>query len=157
MLATRHIKNRSAHRSLIIGAAYALLASILYSIAAVNEKSLLSHVSPGSYIVFGWGWQALTAVSAVALLNPTSLKVLFKPYVAGWALSLGLIRATSGLCFMYSLVKSNNVGLVTVVSNFKLIIIILLGAWILNERKKIQQKMIAAAGATTALILLFWH
>jgi drug/metabolite transporter (DMT)-like permease len=157
VLASRHVKNRSAHVNLAIGAGYALAASIFYAVAALNEKSLLSQISIGSYVLFGWGCQAIIAISAVGLLQPKSLKVFLKPEILGWTVSLGVLRAVSGFCFMLSLIKSNNVGLVTVISNFKLIIIILLGAWLLKERKKIAQKTIAAAGASAALVLLFWR
>jgi drug/metabolite transporter (DMT)-like permease len=156
-LATRHRKDRLTHVKLAIGAAYALGGSIFYSIATINEKSLLSHVSVGSYIFFGWGFEMLGAMLVVLSLQPRSLIILLKPSVLGWTFFLGFLRAVSGLCFMLSLIRSNNAGLVTVISSFKLIIIVLLGAWLLNERSKLPQKLTAAAIAMVALTLLFWY
>jgi drug/metabolite transporter (DMT)-like permease len=155
-LATRHRKHRAVHINLAIGASYALIGALFYAVAAINEKSLLGHMTTGTYVLFGWGCQTLIAVTAVLLIQPKSLKSLLRPNVAGWTFVLGVLRAVSGYCFMLSLVKSNNVGLVTVISNFKLILIVLLGAWLLNERNKMAQKLIAAAGAMVALSLLFW-
>jgi drug/metabolite transporter (DMT)-like permease len=157
LLATRHMKNKHAHRKLMIGSLLAVIASVFYAIAALNEKALLGHVSIGSYIFYGWGLQMLTAVAVAIIFQPKELKVLLRPYVAGWTLGLGALRAISGLCFMMSLVRSDNVGLVTVISNFKLIIIILLGAWLLGEHTKMTQKLTAALGASIALGMLFWR
>jgi len=157
MLSTRHAKNRQVHRNLAIGVLLSLVASVFYALASLNEKSLLNQISPGTYVLYGWGTQTVAAICLALLVQPKQLKVLLKPNVAGWTVVLGVLRAISGYSFIQSLVKSNNVGLMTVVANFKLILIILLGAWLLQERNKMKQKFIAAAGASVALAMLFWH
>ncbi|HSX18001.1 MAG TPA: DMT family transporter [Candidatus Saccharimonadales bacterium] len=156
VLATRVKPSKKTHRTLIIGAIYVVAASAFYAVAAVNEKSLLSHVSVGDYIVFGWGWQTIMAVAAALLIQPRAFKLLLRPAVLRWTALLGILRAVSGLCFMLSQIRSNNVALVTVISNFRLIIVVILGFWLLKERQKITQKFIATGAATIALIIIFW-
>lgn len=153
-----HPSHTKLHRrNLIIGLGYAVVVAIFYAIASVNEKSLLGHVSSGDYILFGWGGQALLAVAVAWLVQPKAFKVLRRSSVATWTVILGVMRAVSGLCFILALIHSNNVGLVTVVSNFKLIIVVLLGIWLLRERQKVPQKLLAASGAVASLALMFWQ
>lgn len=156
-LATRHKPTERVHRNLIIGLVYAVLGAVFYGIASVNQKSLLSHVSVGDLLAFGWFWEMAMAVFIVLLIQPRSLEVLRMPKVAGWTAVLGVLRATSGLCFILAMVRSNNLGLITIISNFRLIIVVLLGYWLLKERKKPLQKLIGSAVAIIALSLMFWQ
>lgn len=156
-LATRHRPTKVVHRRLIIGLAYAIAAGVFYAIASINEKSLLAHVSVGDFLLFGWFGETVMAVLVVLLLQPGSLKVFKVPRVVGWTAVLGALRAVSGLCFILAIIRSNNVGLMTVISNFRLIIVVLLGVWLLKERQKTYQKLFGSAVAIIALSLMFWQ
>lgn len=156
ILATRSKPTKAVHRNLVKGGAYAIAAAVFFAIAAITEKWLLGRVSVGDYLAFGWGWEAFAAVAAVLLLQPKSLKILLQAPVAGWTVILGLLRAISGLCFVLAQIRSNNVALVTVISNFRLIIVVALGFWLLKERQKIAQKLIATAASTASLAVIFW-
>lgn len=154
-LATRHKPSKTVHKNLLIGGLFALASGLTLAVAAINQKSVLAHVSVGDYLAFGWGWEALAAVAAVLLIQPKSLKILLNRSVLGWTLILGVLRATSGLCFMLAQIRSNNVALVTVIANFRLIIIVILGYWLLKERQKITQKAVAASASIAALAIMF--
>lgn len=156
-LAVHPSRTKLHRRNLMIGLGYAVITAIFYAIASVNEKSLLSHVSSGDYILFGWGGQALLAIAVAWLVQPKAFRVLRRSSVATWTVVLGIMRAVSGLCFIMALIHSGNVGLVTVVSNFKLIVVVLLGIWLLRERQKVPQKLLAASGAVASLALMFWQ
>lgn len=153
-LATRHKPSKQVHRNLLLGGAYAVAAGLTYAVAALNEKSLLSHISAGDYMAFGWAWQMLMAVFIALIIQPKEFRLLLRPAVAGWTFALGVLRATSGLCFILAQIRSNNVALVTVVSNFRLIVIIILGYWLLKERTRIVQKLVSASGAIAAMAIM---
>lgn len=155
--ATKPSKNKLTHRNMLIGLGYAVIVAVFYAVASVNEKSLLEHVSAGDYLAFGWAGQAMLAVFVAWLVQPKAFRVLRRRPVATWVVMLGVMRAISGLCFIMALIRSNNVGLITVVSNFKLIIVVLLGVWLLRETQKVRQKLLASTAAIASLGLMFWH
>ena len=156
-LATRHLKTPAAHRNLILGAAAAVAASVFYALAMVNEKWLLGHMNIGDYVVFGWGGQLVVALLVAVMLQPKAFRLIRYPKTALLVGILGIMRGVSGIAMVESEVKSNNVGLMSVISNFRLIIIVVLGMWLLKERQKIPQKLLASAAAVAALTLMFWQ
>jgi drug/metabolite transporter (DMT)-like permease len=156
VLATHASSNKSVQRSARLGVMYALLAGISFAVAAVNEKSLLGHMPAATYMVYGVGWQCIMAIVLAVLLQPRKLYLLFRPRVAGWSLLSGLLRGFGGACFILAEVRSNNVGLVSVIANFRLIVAIFLGAWLLGERQYIRQKLAAAAVSIAGMGLMFW-
>lgn len=159
LLATHHLHTKKVrlHKSALIGGAYALATSVSFAVAVINEKSLLGHVSTGDYVLFGWGWQAVIGVGLALMFQPKTFKLLLRPKVIIWVLTLGVLRAFSGLFYMLAQIKSDNVALVTVISNYRLIIVVLLGYWLLRERQKLRQRIIASVAATLSLTLLFWR
>jgi len=54
-------------------------------------------------------------------------------------------------------IRSDNVALVAVIANFKIIIVVLLSAWLLKERQKIRQKTAGAIAALAGLTVMFWR
>jgi len=83
-------------------------------------------------------------------------KLLFKPAVFKITFLGGITRGLSGALFILALVKSNNVALMTVITNLKLIIIVLLGAWLLSEKQKLTEKLTAAFLALAGLSIILW-
>jgi len=73
------------------------------------------------------------------------------------SLQLGVLRAATGIFFILALVKSNNVSLVTVVANFRIIIVAVLAGWLLGERQFYYKKLAAAAVSVIALSIIFWN
>jgi uncharacterized membrane protein len=139
-----------------MGLIYALLAGVSYAIGIVNEKSLLGHMTVGSYVVFGIGAQLLMALITVIIIQPKQLHLLLKPRIFGWSALNGVFRGVGGVCFILSEVKSNNVALVSVISNFKLIIVILLSWWLLKERQYLARKFTSATASIIGLTMMFW-
>lgn len=148
--------NKTSRRNLMRGLGYAVLAGLLYAVAIVNEKSLLQVMSPASYVLFGWGWQMLASVAAALLVQPGKLGVLFRPRTLGLVASAGGLRGIGGAAFVLAQVRSNNVALVTVVSNFKLIVVVILGVWLLHERERLTQKIAGSLLALGGLTIMFW-
>jgi drug/metabolite transporter (DMT)-like permease len=157
IISTSYTKKKIKRRNLGLGVSYAFLAALSFSIAAVNEKSLLGHMSIGTYSVYGIGGQFIMSVLIALLIQPKKFSLLLKPRIMGITFLSGFLRGIGGLCFIYAEVKSNNVALVSVISNFKLIIVILLGWWLLQEREYLIRKLTSATIAISGLAVMFWY
>lgn len=155
LLIARDSKHHTVKRPWLWGLIFAVLASVALAVALVNEKYLLGHMSIATYIAFGWAGQVVTS-QAIAFRNRSQLKIFRRSKILYLTLTAGTTRALSGLMFISSQVKSNNVALVAISSNFRLIIIILLGAWLLKERQKLPQKLLAAGISVIGLAIIFW-
>ncbi len=156
-LALKAKNTKVSRRNLLYGLGFALIAGLLYGAAITNEKWLLEHMDSASYIVYGWGWQMLASVAAAILLQPRQLKLLKEAGLLRWLVALGIVKGVGGAAFVLSEIRSNNVALVTVIANFKIIIVVLLGAWLLKERQKLWQKTAGALTALIGLTVMFWR
>ena len=156
VLATHKAAKKLVRRSILLGVTFALLAGLSYAVAQVNEKSLLQQMPMATYVVFGVGGQCLMTVLAALAVQRKQLALLLRPHIAGWTLTSGVLRGLAGVSFIFAEVKSNNVALVTVVSNFRLIVVVFLAAWLLKERERLQQKLTAAVAALAGLTIMFW-
>jgi drug/metabolite transporter (DMT)-like permease len=154
-LALRTSKNKISKHDLGYGLAYAVAAGIIYAVAIVNEKSLLHSMSAASYVLFGWGWQALAAVGVAVALQARQVKVLWAPRALALVSCSGVLRGLGGAAFVLAQVRSNNIALVTVISSFKLIVVVALGAWWLREHQKLWQKTIGTVVALIGLSTMF--
>lgn len=156
LLAVHARGNRRSLHNLLYGLGYALIAAVFYAIAIVNEKWLLGQMSAATYVVFGWGWQMLAAVVVGVLLQPKRFKQIWRPQSLGWIASMGMLRGVAGAAFVLAEVRSNNVSLVSVIANFRLIIVMILGAWLLKERDRLRQKAVGALASLAGLTMLMW-
>lgn len=156
VLATRAMHKKIGKNALKMGLLYATLAGITYAFADVNEKSLLQDMNIGTYVIFGVGGQLVMAVIIALIFQRKKFVLLLRPRVIGWSALGGTLRGLGGVCFILSEVKSNNVALVTVISSFKLIVVIFLGWWLLGERKYIARKLVSAGLAIAGLTVMFW-
>lgn len=143
-------------RATKLGLLYALLAGLSFAVAAVNEKSLLGDMSTPTYMVFGVGWQCIVAIVLAMSLQPNKLPLLLKSRVAGWSLLSGALRGLGGACFILAEVRSNNVGLISVIANFRIVVGIVLGAWLLKEHQCLKQKLSATVVSFAGMGLMFW-
>lgn len=155
-LALRSGTTKISRHNIILGLAYALVAAVLYGLAITNEKWLLGSINTATYVVYGWGWQALASVAAALVLQPKKVSMAFGKKLALWLVVLGVVKGLAGICFVRAEILSNNVALVSVTTNFKLVIVVLLGAWLLKERHKLRQKYIGAVVAMVGLTIMFW-
>lgn len=149
--------HRLSKRSWIIGSLFAVALAILSALSNINEKFLLNHMDLQSYLVFGWGFQVLVALGVLMIIRP-GRSYLAKLKINQWRMIAGgIARGIAGLLFLMALVKNNSVSLTVVVSNSRIILIILLGAWLLNENNKIREKLLAASMAIISIFLIFWR
>ncbi|HET6924763.1 MAG TPA: EamA family transporter [Candidatus Saccharimonadales bacterium] len=137
------------------GVGYCLASALTLAIGLTMEKYMLSHVGTATYLVFGNGLQLVGAVViAVAIDRGQGLTQLKKnKNVMSWLLGSGIMRGLAGVLFILAQVGSNNVALVSVIANFKIIIIAIFGALILREHKYFFHKLTTASLAVVGLAL----
>jgi drug/metabolite transporter (DMT)-like permease len=139
------------------GLTYALIASLCFASGFVLEKYSLNNVSIPTYFGIAWFFSAVIAWALVIIFRRHTLKILKDPEITTMAIRLGVIRAIAGALFVFALVKSNNVTLMSVISNFRIILVTILAGILLNERDHYTQKLAAAAVAFVALGIIFWN
>ncbi|HEX5448022.1 MAG TPA: DMT family transporter [Candidatus Saccharimonadales bacterium] len=155
-LIARDAKHHTGRRAWAWGLAFALLAGFCYGLAIVNEKFLLGRMGVSTYLVFGLGCQMLISTLIAFKGLKKQIKVFRHTNILYLTILSGLVVALSGYMFNLAEIRSDNVALVTLSSNFRLILIVLAGALILKERRKLPQKLLAAVVAMAALSIIFY-
>lgn len=139
------------------GLGFILLASLWLSLGHVIEKHIFQTSSVGSYVAFGWLLEMMMAWGLVLAFGWKQRYALENKKVMAGALRMGLLRIGMGLSFIYALTISNNVTLLTVIANFRIIIVAVLAGWLLGERRFYYRKLAAAAVSVVALSIIFWN
>jgi drug/metabolite transporter (DMT)-like permease len=153
MLKMKDLKNISWLR----GIGLVLLSSLAMSVGHLIEKRIFDTSSVGSYMAFGWLLEVMFAWAFVLLFSYRRIQVLRQTDVMWGAAKLGLLRIGVGLCFFYAIKAQENISLLTIIVNFRIIIVAVLAGWLLNERKFYYRKMAAAALSVVALSIVFWN
>lgn len=143
--------------SWIKGFIFVLLSSLFLAFAHILEKDILSRSSVATYIAYGWLLQAVFAWVLFYFFGQHAKAIFNRHKIVRSAIQAGALRAATGLFFIQALVLSNNVSLVTVVSNFRIIIVAVLAGWLLGERRFYYKKLAAAAISVVGLSIIFWN
>jgi drug/metabolite transporter (DMT)-like permease len=151
--------SKKKHKQIGKAVLLSLLAAIFYATATVTEKYLLGKVNLPTYLTFGWGFQFL-GVILITLVFSKRIKAnfsLFKDF-SFWKLALSavVLRVLGGLLYVISLVLSNNLSIISVVSGLKIILAALLAAVILKEKDFLKRKLEAAFTSSIGIALIFW-
>lgn len=139
------------------GLSYILLASLWLSLGHIIEKHIFQSSSVGTYVAFGWLIEMVLAWGLLYVFGRRQLRALQDKLVMNSAIRMGLLRIGMGLSFIYALTLSNNVTLLTVIANFRIIIVAVLAGWLLGERRYYYRKLAAAAVSIFALSIIFWN
>lgn len=144
-------------QSWVRGFVFMMCSSLFLAFAHILEKDILNRSSLGTYIAYGWLLQLGLAWLLYLLFGRHAKKIFKSNIVIRSSLQLGALRAATGYFFISALVKSNNVSLVTVIANFRIILVAVLAGWLLNERQFYYKKLAAAAVSVIALSIIFWN
>jgi drug/metabolite transporter (DMT)-like permease len=136
---------------------YMIAGSFCLSLAHIFEKDILQQASVGTYIAFGWLLQVAAAWALYLLFGRHAHHVFKQEKTVRSSMQLGAMRAATGFFFILALKISNNVSLVTVVANFRIILVALLAGWFLQERRYYYRKIAAAAVSVVGLSIIFWN
>lgn len=142
--------------SWIKGSVYIMVSSLSLALGHIMEKEIISQTSVGSFVAFGWFLQAVVAIGLYMLFGQKNKQVLKDKFVFRSAMSVGLLRVAAALLFLYALKASDNLSLVMVVANFRIIIVAVLAGWLLGERRFYYKKLAAAALSLVGLSIIFW-
>lgn len=136
---------------------YSVLSGIFFAIAIVNEQWLLRRMDAGSYVVFGWGFQVAAAFVLALLFQRRKLGHVLHGGKSTAVVASGLIRGIGGAAFVVAQIRSHNVALITIIANLKLIVVMVLGAWLLGERHMLRQKAAGIFASIGGLSIIFWR
>lgn len=159
LLAKRHRKKLFDFQDMswFRGAVFIMASSLFLAFAHILEKEILERSSLATYIGFGWLMQLACAWLLYLIFGRHAASIFKSNKAVRSALQLGVLRAGAGLFFIMALIKSDSVSLVTVIANFRIIIVAVLAGWVLNEREFYYKKMAAAALSVVGLSIIFWN
>lgn len=138
------------------GAMYVMVSSLSMALGHIMEKVLLREIGIGNFVAFGWLLQATFGISLFLLFGNKSKKIIKDKFIIRSAMSVGVLRVAAALLFLYALKASDNLSIVMVVSNFRIIIVAVLAGWLLGEKRYYYKKLAAAALSLVGLSIIFW-
>jgi len=115
--------------------AITLLGATTFGVSLIAEKAALGHMNTGAYLIFGWSAQTLAMLLLASKdANRSTLSKLSKQEIK-WSASLGWIVAICGVFYIFAIVKSNNISLITAIAVIGLPLIAISAYFVLNERE----------------------
>lgn len=136
-----------------IGIVLTVLAALSLGVGLVAEKAALGRMTLSAYFIFGFGMQALAAIIIGLRAGLATKLSAYTRYEILSCLGIGLLSAVGGYFYIYSLVKTNNIALVTAVTTFQLPLVVIGGYFILKEKDNIARMTLACGVALVGLIL----
>ncbi len=143
--------------SWVKGAIFILSSSLFLAFAHILEKEILHNTSLATYVAYGWLMQLIIAWLLYFIFGRHAKKIFKSHKIIRSALQLGALRAAAGLFFVMALIKSDSVSLVSIIANFRIIIVAVLAGWILKERQFYYKKLAAATISLISLSIILWN
>lgn len=149
--ASSHLKHNRASTQ---GILFCLLSAVVLGIAVAFESFMLHRIDFGSYLLYGWGSQVFWAV-ALAARDFRKLPVLLRdsqtrtPLIA-WGASSSL----RSVAFISALKISGSAALISAVTDFMSVVIVIAGYLFLHERGHMVQKVVGAIVGVVGLLLI---
>lgn len=140
----------------IKGALYILVSSLSMALGHIMEKVLITEIGIGNFVAFGWLLQAAVGIGLFVFFGNKSKKITRDRFIISNAVSVGVLRVGAALLFLYALKASDNLSIMMVVANFRIIIVAVLAGWLLGERRFYYKKLAAAALSLVGLSIIFW-
>lgn len=126
--------------------------AILLGIGLAAEKASLSYMSKSSYMIFGWGLQAIVTLF-LARKDFKYIRRIDRSDIRQLA-ELGIARTGHIIGFFLAVALSKNVALIASLSSFRIPIVFIASIFILKERDNLARKFIGVLIATIGIILL---
>ncbi len=149
-------KSKNSNTNIAVGATLAVIVSLMIGPAIVNEKYLIDKVGLETYLLFGWGAQAILAF-IIAYAHSRSVKnkspITIKMHKLVW--SYGGLLGLAGLAFVLSLKNSGSSSLTAISASTKAVLTVFLAYYFLKEREHLALKLFALVGSTVGLVFLF--
>lgn len=130
-----------------------VLAALTLGIGLVTEKAALRHMDTGAYFIFGFATQtlALTLLAAKDIRRYTITAI--RRHDLQRSFVMGLFSVFVGFFYIYAIVRSNNISLITALAAFSLPLTVLASHVFLREREHAGRMAFAAALGCVGIIL----
>jgi len=123
---------REVHASAVI---LAVVAAVTMSIGLVTEKAVLGHMQIGGNFLVGWTTQALVmTLLTTRYMNRENLQK-FRGREFKWSALMGACNGLTGVFYVYAIVHSNNISLITALLAAGLPLTVFGAYLFLNERE----------------------
>lgn len=149
-------KKKSSNRQIMLGVLLAAAVAILLGPAIANEKFLIDNIGMETYVVYGWGLQAIASfILAFILRRKYSPKhnLSVSDHINVWLYAS--LLAFSGIMFVLSLRNSNSASLPALTSTAKVTGTVIMAYILLKERDSLLIKIFGILLTSVGLILLF--
>lgn len=137
--------------------ALTLISATTLGIGLVTEKAILGHMEIGGGFLVGWSAQAIAMIVLAAKdASPSNLRK-FKSYEIKWSVLMGLANGLTGVFYVYAIVHSDNVSLITTITAVALPLTIAGAYFILKEREKLPLVWTSVALSFIGLLVIGIH
>lgn len=140
-------------RSIASGLMFAVMAISLSGLATVYERWMLTRIDFGAYLILGWGAQTLW-MTVVSWPQRKQLKALRNKKNFPALLSYALAASIKGIVFIGALRLTTNVSLLSAITSFLAVMVVIAAYFALKERRWLWYKVGAAIIGAAGLIIL---
>lgn len=134
------------------GIEWGLAASVVISLLNLFEKKLISDIG---FIEYAVPVMLLATGALWVIMLSRGRRIPLKSFREPRTIQLMVLRALSAYGFILAFNAGGILSISTYISSLSIIIIVLLGAWLLNERDYMKQKLAATAMAVLGLTVIF--
>lgn len=111
-----------------------LTAAVTLGVGFVTEKAILNHMQIGGNFLLAWTAQTLAMiVLAIKDINRTTIRR-FTAYELRWSILMGLAGGMTGIFYVYTIVHSDNISLISALTSVSLPLTVLAAHLYLKER-----------------------
>ncbi|MBP6962739.1 EamA family transporter [Candidatus Saccharibacteria bacterium] len=147
--------NQKTNKNVTIGLGVALFTALLFGPAIMNEKYLISRIGFNTYVLYGWGFQALTAyIVAFALKDRKKIKEKLSRRIHINVWIVGVLLGMSGFAYVTSLSKSGSASTMALSGTAVIGVTVFLAYFILNEKEHLRPKIAGLVLSAVGLSLL---
>lgn len=149
--------SKKSEKNVALGIGVVITAAIIFGPAIMNEKYLISRIGFETYLLYGWGLQAISAFSLAFLLkkrNKTKEKTQLKIHVNVWI--VGILLGLSGFAYVTSLSNSGSASTMALSGTAIIGVTVFTAYFVLDEREHLRPKIVGLILSAIGLLLLLW-
>jgi len=149
-------KGVKKHQNMLLGTGLAVAAALLFGPAIVNENYLIGRIGIETYLLYGWGLQAIMSLLLAFTLRDKSKstrKLPAKVHKLVWLYG-GLLGA-AGFFFVQSLNDSGNSSVTSISATARVAVVVVFSYVLLGEKDNLKLKLLGLVITGIGLTLLF--
>lgn len=147
--------NHKTKKNITLGLGVALFTALLFGPAIMNEKYLISRIGFNTYVLYGWGFQALSAyIVAFTLKDRKKIKEKLSRRIHINVWIVGILLGMSGFAYVTSLSKSGSASTMALSGTAVIGVTMFLAYFVLNEKEHLRPKIAGLILSAVGLSLL---